>query len=61
LEREIAATEDMLHDPGLYTRDPSRFAELTDRLSKLCADKDVAEERWLEVAAMADELERQAS
>jgi ATP-binding cassette subfamily F protein uup len=51
----------MLHDPGLYTRDPSRFAELTDRLSKLCADKDVAEERWLEVAAMADELERQAS
>jgi ATP-binding cassette subfamily F protein uup len=61
LEREIAATEDMLHDPALYTRDPSRFAELTDRLSKLRADKDVAEERWLEVAAMADELERQAS
>jgi len=61
LEGEIAATENMLHDPALYTRDPERFAELTDRLSKLRADKDAAEERWLEVAAMAEELERQAS
>ncbi|HEU5067512.1 MAG TPA: ABC-F family ATP-binding cassette domain-containing protein [Sphingomicrobium sp.] len=61
LEGEIGATENMLHDPALYTRDPERFAELTDRLSKLRADKDAAEERWLEVAAMAEELERQAS
>ena len=61
LEGEIAATENMLHDPALYTRDPERFAELTDRLSKLRADKDAAEERWLEVAAMAEELERQDS
>jgi len=61
LEGEIAATENMLHDPALYTRDPERFAELTVRLSKLRADKDAAEERWLEVAAMAEELERQDS
>jgi len=58
LEAEIAATEDMLHDPALYTREPKRFAELTDRLSKLRGDKEAAEERWLEVAAMAEELER---
>ena len=61
LEGEIAATENLLHDPALYTSDPKRFAELTDRLSKLRAEKDIAEERWLEVAEMADELERQAS
>jgi ATP-binding cassette subfamily F protein uup len=58
LEAEIAATEDMLHDPELYAREPMRFAELTDRLSRLRADKDSAEERWLEVATMAEELER---
>ena len=56
LEAEIAAAEDALHDPVLYTRDPKRFAELTDRLSKLRAEKDAAEERWLEVAAMAEAL-----
>ena len=61
LEAEIAATEELLHDPALYTSDAKRFAELTDRLSTLRAEKDAAEERWLEVAAMAEELERQAS
>jgi ATP-binding cassette subfamily F protein uup len=60
LEVEIAATEEALHDPALYSSDPKRFAELTDRLSALRAEKDSAEERWLEVAAMAEELERQA-
>jgi len=61
LEAEISATENMLHDPVLYTSDPSRFAQLTDRLSILRAEKDAAEERWLEVAAMAEELDRQAN
>jgi hypothetical protein len=31
---------------------------MTDRAAKLRADKHVAEERWLEVAEMADELSR---
>jgi ATP-binding cassette subfamily F protein uup len=61
LEAEIAATEELLHDPALYTRDPKRFAELTNQLSMLRAEKDAAEERWLEVAAMAEELDRQVS
>ena len=56
LEAEIAATEHALHDADLYTRDPKRFADLTDRAAKLRAEKDAAEERWLEVAEMADQL-----
>ena len=60
LEGEIAETEKALHDPALYARDPKRFAALTDQLSELRAKKEAAEERWLEVAAMAEEIERQA-
>jgi ABC transport system ATP-binding/permease protein len=57
LEAEIAATEDLLHNPELYSRDPKRFADLTDLLAGLRADKDAAEQRWLEVAELAEELE----
>jgi ATP-binding cassette subfamily F protein uup len=56
LEAEIAAVEDVLHDPNLYTRDPARFAELTERSAKLRGEKNVAEERWLEVAEMAEAM-----
>jgi ABC transport system ATP-binding/permease protein len=58
LESDIARTEESLHDSGLYSRDPARFAELTERLASLRAAKHAAEERWLEVAAMAEELQR---
>jgi ATP-binding cassette subfamily F protein uup len=56
LEAEIAATDNALSDADLYTRDPKRFADLTDRAAKLRAEKDAAEERWLEVAEMAEQL-----
>ena len=56
LEAEIAAVEDVLHDPDLYTRDPARFAELTDRSARLRSEKNSAEERWLEVAEIAEAM-----
>ena len=56
LEAEIAAVEDVLHDPDLYTRDPGRFAELTERSARLRGEKNAAEERWLEVAEMAEAM-----
>ena len=56
IEVEMARAEDSLHDPELYAGDPERFAELTAYLEKLRADKNAAEERWLEVAAMAEAL-----
>ncbi len=58
IEREIAAAEDALHDPDLFARDPAYFARLTDNLAALRGEKDAAEERWLEVAAMAEDLEQ---
>ena len=57
LEAEIAAVEDILHDPNLYTRDPGRFAELTERSARLRGETNAAEERWLEVAEMAEAIE----
>ena len=56
LEAEIAAVEDVLADANLYTRDPVRFADMTDRVAKLRDEKHKAEERWLEVAEMAEAL-----
>ncbi len=57
IEAEIRSTEEALHDPEIYSRDPERFRDLTKRLEKLRSDKTVAEERWLEVAAMAEALQ----
>ena len=54
LEAAIARDEDALHDPALYTRDPARFAALTEAVAKARADKDAAEERWLELAEMVE-------
>jgi ATP-binding cassette subfamily F protein uup len=59
LETAIAADEEVLHDPDLFTRDPHHFAELTERIARHRAEKDAAEHRWLEVAEMAEVLERQ--
>ena len=56
LEAEIAAVEDVLADPDLYTRDPRRFAHLTEMAAKLRSDRHIAEERWLQVAEMAEQL-----
>jgi ATP-binding cassette subfamily F protein uup len=58
IEAEIAKAEEALHDPDLYARDPERFHALTEQVSKLRSDKNAAEERWFEVAAMAEELQR---
>ena len=46
--------EHALADPDLYSRDPAKFAQYTDLLDKLRAEKDAAEERWLELAEMVE-------
>jgi ATP-binding cassette subfamily F protein uup len=56
LEREIAFTEDALHDPDLYARSPAKFDELMRQAAALRAEKEAAELRWLEVAEMAEQL-----
>jgi ATP-binding cassette subfamily F protein uup len=58
IDGELAAVEGLLHDPDLFNRDPAKFADLTGRAARLRAEKHAAEERWLEVAAMAEDLAR---
>jgi ATP-binding cassette subfamily F protein uup len=45
-----------LHDPDLFSRDPQRFAVLTERIARHRAEVEAAELRWLEVAEMAEQL-----
>jgi len=54
LEAAIARDEAALHDPDLYTRDPARFAALSEAVARARADKNAAEERWLELAEMVE-------
>ena len=54
IDTMMAAHETALHDPALYTRDPAKFAKLTAALECLRAEKEAAEERWLELAELAE-------
>jgi ATP-binding cassette subfamily F protein uup len=56
LEAAIAAGEEALHDPDLFARDPQRFGALTEAIEANRAKKEAAEQRWLEVAEMAEAL-----
>ncbi|MGG5820933.1 ABC-F family ATP-binding cassette domain-containing protein [Falsiroseomonas sp. HW251] len=57
LEREIAALQGQLADPGLYTRDPAGFAARTSLMGKKQAEREAAEEEWLRLELLRDELE----
>ncbi|MFC0203765.1 ABC-F family ATP-binding cassette domain-containing protein [Novosphingobium soli] len=54
LEAAIGRDEAALADPALYTRDPAKFAALSEAIAKARADKEAAEERWL---ALAEQVE----
>ncbi len=54
IERDIARDEAALADPGLYRRDPARFAALDAAIAAARAERDAAELRWLALAERAD-------
>ena len=56
IEAQIARDEAALHDPDLYARDPKKFAALTTAIEKARAERDAAEERWLELAEQLEAL-----
>ncbi|MGD9803628.1 MAG: ABC-F family ATP-binding cassette domain-containing protein [Hyphomicrobiaceae bacterium] len=56
LEAEIAALSDRLADPDLFTSDPRTFAAATERLTSAQAELAAAEERWLELELLKEEL-----
>ena len=46
-----------LEDPKLYTRDPARFAKLSEALAKSERSLAAAEEEWLELELLREEIE----
>ncbi len=51
---EIAQAEQVLADPDFYARNPDAFSSSTRQLAGLRAEKAAAEDRWLEVAELAE-------
>jgi ATP-binding cassette subfamily F protein uup len=56
IEAAIARDEAALADADLYARDPERFAALTRAIDQARAERDTAEERWLEIAERREEI-----
>ena len=56
IEAAIARDEAALADADLYTRNPERFAALTRNIDQGRAERDAAEERWLEIAERLETL-----
>ncbi|MFN3747521.1 MAG: ABC transporter ATP-binding protein, partial [Sphingorhabdus sp.] len=56
IEAAIAKAEEELSDASLYSRNPARFSDLTAQIEKLRAEKDAAEDRWLDLAEMVETL-----
>ncbi len=54
LEAAILKGEEILSDPALYTADPQKFANISQGIENARAEKEAAEERWLELAEMAE-------
>ena len=54
IDAEIEKAEKELADANLYSRNFARFTELTAQTEALRAEKDSAEERWLELAEMVE-------
>ncbi|MCB8819870.1 ABC-F family ATP-binding cassette domain-containing protein [Microvirga rosea] len=57
LEAKIAKVQEILADPDLYGRDPARFQKAMDALASLQGELSAAEERWLELEMLREELE----
>jgi ATP-binding cassette subfamily F protein uup len=58
LEKETAALQMELADDSLYARDPKRFAQAAAELAQRRAELTAAEDRWLEIEALREEIER---
>ncbi|MDA8230585.1 MAG: ATP-binding cassette domain-containing protein [Magnetospirillum sp.] len=58
LHAEIAKLEAALADPGLYARDRAGFDRAADRMHAARAELASAEDRWLVLEAMREELAR---
>lgn len=56
LTSEMEKLEADLADPALYSSDPGKFQKLSQRLEAARAELEAAEEAWLEIEALKEEL-----
>jgi len=57
LEDEIRTLQKKLDDPSLYSRDRKAFDTATEAMAKAQADLAAAEEKWLELEMLREEIE----
>ena len=57
LDAAIARDEALLSDHDLYLRDPRTFEALTEAIAAARAEREAAEERWLELAEQVEALQ----
>jgi ATP-binding cassette subfamily F protein uup len=57
LEAEIKALNATLGDANLYARDPKKFQQASDALGKAQTALSTAEDQWLELEALREEIE----
>jgi ABC transport system ATP-binding/permease protein len=56
IDAAIARDEALLADPDLYVKNPAKFAALMQGIAAARAEKDAAEDRWLTLAEMVEQL-----
>ena len=57
LRKKLATLQARLHDPDLFARDRKGFDETSAALARTQSELDAAEERWLELELMREEIE----
>lgn len=57
LQSAIANLEATLSDPKLYAHDPQKFEDATEALTARQSELDAAEEEWLELEVLREEME----
>jgi ABC transport system ATP-binding/permease protein len=57
LEARITELNAALADPDLYRRDPARFRDITDALTVTRDELAAAEDQWLRLAMLREEIE----
>jgi len=59
LDKKIAELHQQLSDSQLYSRDPRKYAALSEALAHAQHEHSQGEERWLELEMLREELERE--
>jgi hypothetical protein len=58
LQADIARLQRVLDDPDLYTRDRRKFDDTSAAIAKAHEELSAAEERWLELEMLREEIEQ---